>query len=191
MKSIGVFCGSSTGKNPVYQQAALELGKILAEKEIRLIYGGGSIGLMGTLADSVLSEGGEVIGVIPRFLYDKEVGHDGLTELIIVESMHERKQKMAEISEGFVAMPGGIGTMDELFEIFTWSQLALIRGPVALLNINHYFDPVITFLELMVSDGFLRRETKNQLIIAENIPRLISRMCDFSFIEREKWIDKT
>ena len=132
MESVCVFCGSSSGFHPIYKKSAHELGQRIAEEKIRLIYGGGSVGLMGVLADAVMEHGGEVIGIIPQFLYDKEVGHDGLTRLIIVESMHERKQKMAELSNGFIAMPGGIGTMEELFEIFTWSQLALIKKPVAL-----------------------------------------------------------
>ena len=134
MKSICVFCGSSTGFHPIYKKTAYDLGRHIAEENLCLIYGGGSIGLMGVLANAVLEHGGKAIGIIPRFLYEKEVGHDGVSELIIVDSMHERKQKMAELSQGFIAMPGGIGTMEELFEIFTWSQLALIKKPVALLE---------------------------------------------------------
>ena len=191
MKSICVFCGSSAGHNDVFQKATVELGNAIAEKQVRLIYGGGSVGLMGILADTVLDKGGKVIGVIPKFLYDKEVGHDGLSELIIVDSMHERKQKMAEISDGFVAIPGGIGTMDELFEIFTWSQLGLVSCPVALLNINYYFDPVIAFLDQMVHNGFLRKETNDQLIKAGSVRELFSRMSDFSMMLTEQKIDKT
>ena len=138
-----------------------------------------------------MEHGGEVIGIIPQFLYDKEVGHDGLTRLIIVESMHERKQKMAELSNGFIAMPGGIGTMEELFEIFTWSQLALIKKPVALYNINGFYDDITRFLDKMVQEGFLKTETAQSLINSHNIHELMAKMMAFNYRESSKWIDKT
>jgi uncharacterized protein (TIGR00730 family) len=191
MENLCVFCGSGTGHHPGYEVAARELGRRICQEEMRLVYGGGNIGLMGILANTVLECGGEVIGVIPRFLYDKEVGHDGLTRLIIVDSMHERKQKMAELSHGFAALPGGIGTMEELFEIFTWTQLALIKQPVALLNVHGYFDPLIAFLAKMVHEGFLRPETHDSLIYSNNSLELITRMKGFTFTEREKWIGRT
>ena len=191
MKSICVFCGSSTGYHPIYQKAAKDLGKHLAKENIRLIYGGGSVGLMGILADSAMAHGGEVVGIIPRFLYEKEVGHDGVSELVIVESMHERKQKMAEMAQGFVAMPGGIGTMEELFEIFTWSQLALIRKPVALLNINNFYDDILHLLNKMVKEGFLKEINVASLITTQNIHELTAKMLAYHHVETPKWINKT
>ena len=191
MESVCIFCGSSMGFHPVYEKAAYDLGKRIATENIKLIYGGGSVGLMGVLADAVLEHGGEVVGIIPQFLYDKEVGHDDLTELIIVESMHERKQKMAELSHGFIAMPGGIGTLEELFEIFTWSQLALTKKPIAIYNVNHFYDDIINFLNKMVKDGFLKKETVNLLINSHNIHELIAKMMAFNYTETQKWIDKT
>jgi uncharacterized protein (TIGR00730 family) len=179
------------GFHAEYEDNARKLGKHLSENKIELIYGGGSVGLMGVLANTVLESGGKVTGVIPRFLYEQEVGHDGVSELIIVESMHERKQKMAELSEGFVAFPGGIGTMEELFEIYTWLQLALIKSPVALLNINNYFDHIVQFLDNMVSAGFLKRETRELLIVSDDIDSLLAQMEQFAFIEEKKWIDRT
>lgn len=191
MKSICVFCGSSTGFHPIYKKTAYDLGKHIAEENLSLIYGGGSIGLMGVLANAVLENGGKAIGIIPRFLYEKEVGHDGVSELIIVDSMHERKQKMAELSQGFIAMPGGIGTMEELFEIFTWAQLALIKKPVALLNVNNFYDDVIHFLNKMVREGFINEVTVKSLINSHNIQELIAKMMAFNYIETPKWITKT
>jgi len=191
MKSICVFCGSSTGFHPIYKKTAYDLGRHIAEENLCLIYGGGSIGLMGVLANAVLEHGGKAIGIIPRFLYEKEVGHDGVSELIIVDSMHERKQKMAELSQGFIAMPGGIGTMEELFEIFTWAQLALIKKPVALLNVNNFYDDVIHFLNKMVREGFIKEVTVKSLINSHNIQELIAKMMAFNYIETPKWIAKT
>lgn len=191
MKSICVFCGSSTGFHPIYEKSAYDLGKHIAKEKLSLIYGGGSIGLMGILANSVLEHGGEAIGIIPRFLYEKEVGHDGVSELIIVDSMHERKQKMAEMSQGFVAMPGGIGTMEELFEIFTWAQLALIRKPVAVFNVNNFFDEIIQFLNKMVHEGFIKEITVKSLINSHNIHELMAKMMAYHHVETPKWIDKT
>jgi len=191
MESVCVFCGSSSGFHPIYKKTAYELGQRIAEEKITLIYGGGSVGLMGVLADAVMEHGGVAIGIIPQFLYDKEVGHDGLTKLIIVESMHERKQKMAELAQGFIAMPGGIGTMEELFEIFTWSQLALIKKPVALYNINGFYDDIAHFLDKMVHEGFLKIETVNSLINSHNIHELMAKMMAFNYHETQKWIDRT
>jgi uncharacterized protein (TIGR00730 family) len=191
MKSICVFCGSSMGYHPIYEKSAYDLGRHIANENIRLVYGGGSIGLMGVMADAAMKHGGEVIGIIPRFLYEKEVGNDSVSELIIVESMHERKHKMAELSQGFIAMPGGIGTMEELFEIFTWSQLALIKKPVALLNVNKYYAHIISFLQNMVSEGFLLESNLRSLIISDNIHMLVAKMMAYNYAETPKWIDKT
>jgi len=191
MKKLCVFCGSSMGFNPEYQKVARLLGKRLADEKIELVYGGGNIGLMGILANTILQNGGKVTGVIPRFLYDLEVGHDNVSELIIVESMHERKQIMAQRAEGFMALPGGIGTMEELFEIFTWLQLALVKRPVAIFNVNGFYNPIIDFLNKMVSEGFLKKETRELLIESDNLDELLTKMKNFTFIAEKKWIDKT
>lgn len=191
MKSICVFCGSSMGFHPIYKKSAYDLGKQIARENLSLVYGGGSVGLMGVLANSVLEHGGKVIGIIPRFLYEQDVGHDGVTELIIVESMHERKQKMAELAHGFIAMPGGIGTMEELFEIFTWSQLALIKRPVAIFNVNHFFDDITKFLTKMINEGFLKEVNVTTLINSQDIHELLAKMKAFNYKEIPKWIDRT
>jgi len=153
--NICVFCGSATGLNPVYAESARELGKLLASSSHTLVYGGGNIGLMGILADSVLDNNGEVIGVIPDFLLQREVGHRGVTKLEVVDSMHERKKRMEDLADAFIAMPGGWGTLDELAEILTWRQLGIVTQPIGLLNINQYFNPLLEQMRSMVSDGFL------------------------------------
>ena len=168
-----VFCGSATGENPVYAESARELGRLLAKSSHSLIYGGGNVGLMGILADTVLSHGGEVIGVIPDFLVQREVGHHGVSKLEIVESMHERKKRMADLSDAFIAMPGGWGTLDELAEILTWRQLGLIYQPIGLLNINQYFDPLLEQMRSMVSDGFLRADNVEFLRVEKTAERLL------------------
>lgn len=167
MKNICVFCGSGEGNNPVFKQVAIELGALLAKKGKRLVYGGGNIGLMGIVADTVLKNGGEVIGVIPDFLMKREVGHLGLTELIVVKSMHERKQKMAELADGFIAMPGGFGTLEELAEIVTWVQLKLIDKPVALLNVAHYYNNLISQVDMMLQNEFTSGEHREILKSAD------------------------
>lgn len=156
--NICVFCGSSSGKNPIYASAAKEFGSLLAAGNHTLVYGGGNVGLMGVVADAVLHGNGKVIGVIPKFLMDREVGHTGLTSLEVVASMHERKKRMADLSDAFVAIPGGWGTLEELAEILTWKQLDLITQPVAVLNTNEFFSPLLTQMKSMVSEGFLREE---------------------------------
>ena len=178
MEKLCVFCGSSKGINNAYVAAAKRLGKLMAEQKIELIYGGGSIGIMGELANAVLENGGRVTGVIPKFLYDKEVGHDDITKLIIVETMHERKMTMASLSEGFLALPGGIGTLEELFEIYTWNQLSLVKHPVALLNVEGYFDELIRFMEKMEKEGFIRSHTQNILIKCNDVEQVLHRMRD-------------
>ncbi len=165
MKRIAVFCGSAKGHNPVYEANAVELAKEFLQNDISLVYGGGSIGLMGVLADTMLAGNGEVFGVIPRKIFDWEVGHSGLTSLEIVDSMHQRKARMADLSDGFIAIPGGIGTLDEFIEIFTWLQLGYHNKPVALINTNDYFNPLIAFLDQMVEEGFLQSEMRESLII--------------------------
>ncbi len=191
MKSVCVFCGSSMGKHPIYKKSAHDLGEQIAKEKLSLIYGGGSVGLMGILANAVLEHGGEVIGVIPEFLYNHELGHDGVSELIIVDSMHQRKQKMADLADGFIAMPGGIGTLEELFEIFTWSQLALIKKPVAIFNVNHFYDNIFELLNKMAAEGFIKKETVKSLIFSQNIQELFVMMKDFKFIESPNRFDRT
>jgi len=188
MKSLCIYCGSSFGTNPAYREEAVRLGKILTNQGITLVYGGGSVGLMGLLADSVLSGGGEVIGVIPRFLQEKEVGHDNLTELILVDSMHERKLRMSELADGFIAMPGGFGTLEELAEILTWVQLGLIQKPVGILNIEHFYDHLIAQLDHMVDRELLRSQNRDLLIVDQNVVQLIDKMDRYQPSMVEKWI---
>jgi uncharacterized protein (TIGR00730 family) len=176
MKSLCVFCGSSSGNAPEYGEAARELGATLASRHIKIVYGGGRVGLMGALADAALQAGGEVIGVIPQMLLDKEVGHVGLTELRVVHTMSERKWLMGELSDAFIALPGGIGTMDELFEAWTWTQLAIHRKPCGLLNFNGYYDPLVTFLDRSVEEGFLRPRHRAALLVERDLNLLLERL---------------
>lgn len=171
---ICVFCGSSSGVNPVYSRTAKELGALIAQRNHSLVYGGGNVGLMGIVADSVLENRGEVIGVIPRFLMDREVGHSGLTSLEIVSSMHERKKRMADLSDAFVAIPGGWGTLEELAEILTWKQLGLISQPVGVLNVNRFFDPLLQQMKQMVGEGFLREENFSSIKTSESPAEMLS-----------------
>ena len=165
LKKLAVFCGSSNGSSDVYVEAAKKLGKELAKRNIALVYGGASVGVMGAVADSVLEEGGYVIGVMPSFLDDREIAHKNLTELIIVDSMHERKAKMADLADGFIALPGGPGTLEEFFEIFTWAQLGLHNKPCGLLNINHYYDPLITLFNHMSDEQFLHEKYRTMALV--------------------------
>ncbi|GAB3269330.1 TIGR00730 family Rossman fold protein [Larkinella harenae] len=179
MKSIVVYCGSSAGTNPVYREAARELGEKFAEKAIRLIYGGGNVGLMGAMADAVLSNGGQVTGVIPNFLAALEVAHNTLTELHFVETMHERKFKMVQFAKGVIALPGGYGTFDELFEILTWRQLQLYDGPIGVLNVNGFYDLLLQQLDRMVDDGFLKAENRDLLIVATTGEELLAKIEEY------------
>lgn len=174
--NICVFCGSATGNRPVYAEAARELGKLMAKASHSLVYGGGNVGLMGIIADTILSENGEVIGVIPDFLLQREVGHRGITRLEVVESMHMRKKRMADLSDAFIAMPGGWGTLDELAEILTWRQLGLIDQPIGLLNIQHFFDPLLHQMRLMTDEGFLRSDNVGLLRVENSPEKLLERL---------------
>lgn len=178
MQSIVVYCGSSPGTKAIYTEVARELGQKLAERNIRLIYGGGGFGLMGTVANTVLEHGGEVTGVIPNFLAELEVAHQTLTELHFVETMHERKFKMVTLARGVIALPGGYGTLDELFEILAWRQLKLYDGPVALINVNGYYDLQLQQLDRMVKDGFLKQQNRDMLIVAETVDEALTKMLD-------------
>lgn len=191
MKHLCIFCGSSKGNDPVYENTALELAEIIVNQELTMVYGGGSIGIMGVLADKILSLNGQVIGVIPKFLYDLEVGHDNVTELIIVDSMHERKQKMAEISDGFLALPGGFGTLEEMGEILTWIQLKLIRKPIGLLNINGFYDQFLNMLDNMVEAGFLKKNNRDILLSSNDPGKIINIIKNAPVFEDTKWIEKT
>jgi uncharacterized protein (TIGR00730 family) len=179
MRRICVYCGSSPGRRPEYAEAARSLASELVKREIGLVYGGASIGIMGELANSVLEEGGEVIGVMPQALVDKEVSHKGLTELRVVNSMHERKAMMAELSDGFIALPGGLGTLEELFEILTWSQLGIHSKPIALLNSVHYFDHLLRFMNQTVDEGFVKKPHRDMLLVDEQADRLLDLMADY------------
>lgn len=176
MKSIVVYCGSKVGKKPAYALAAKQLGKYLAKNDFRLVYGGGSVGLMGVVADAALENGGKVVGVIPRFLDNQEVGHQGISELIVVEDMHTRKQKMTSLSQGAIALPGGLGTLEELSEVLTWDQLRLIQRPIGLLNVDGFYDPLLQQLDHMVSEGFLSRETRSKLLVDSSVEELMRKM---------------
>ncbi len=165
MRSIGVFCGSQAGRNPAYGEVTREFGEILASRGVTVVYGGGHVGLMGMLADAVLGGGGKVIGVIPQALVDRELAHGSLTRLHVVRTMHERKALMAELSEGFAALPGGFGTADELFEILTWAQLGLHSKPIGILNADGFFDGLLAWLDRAVREGFLRAEHRDQLLV--------------------------
>lgn len=176
MNCITVFCGSSYGKNEVYKTTAYELGKRLAENGINLIYGGASVGLMGTVADGALQNGGRAIGVLPRFLSDRELAHKDLTELIVVETMHERKYRMSELCDGVIAMPGGFGTIEELFEMLTWAQLGLHHKPVGILNIDGFYDELLMFVETMIEKGFLREINREFILVDSDIDGLLDKM---------------
>ncbi len=173
-KRIAVFCGSSKGKSTVFTEAARELADTFLSRDIGLVYGGGSVGLMGVMADHMMNMGGEVIGVIPKKLYEWEVGHTGITKLHIVDSMHERKALMADLSDAFIAMPGGIGTLDELMEIYTWKQLGYHQKPIGILNSDNYFDMMFTFMKKMVDESFLKQETYEELMIHSDPDTLVS-----------------
>ena len=179
MYSVCVFCGSSPGDDPGYLTLAHELGDLLARRDLTLVYGGGRVGLMGALADAALAAGGRVIGVIPQMLLDKEVGHRGLTQLHVVSTMAQRKQLMGDLSDAFVTLPGGIGTMDELFEAWTWTQLDLHHKPCGLLNHAGYYDALIAFLDNAVERGFLRPRHRAALIVDTDMSRLLERLTSY------------
>jgi uncharacterized protein (TIGR00730 family) len=179
MRRICVYCGSSAGFDPVYKSAAVELGALLAAQNIGLVYGAGKIGLMGALADAALAGGGEVIGIIPHHLIAMEVGHRQLTSLIAVDSMHARKHQMADLSDAFIALPGGIGTAEEVLEVFTWLQLGIHAKPVGVLNVNGYFDHLLQFLLHMESSGFLKRAHREMLIVEQDPAKLLDLLRGF------------
>lgn len=190
MKRVCVFCGSSPGINPVYMETARQVGRLLAERGMGLVYGGGSVGLMGAVADGALEAGGEVIGIIPEAMAGTEVAHYGLYDLRIVASMHERKAQMAELSDGFMALPGGIGTFEEFFEVLTWAQLRLHRKPCALLNVAGYYDPVLTLLDHAVAERFLRPQHRQTVLTDTDPSRLLDAMAAYEPPQVDKWIPR-
>ncbi|MER2998057.1 TIGR00730 family Rossman fold protein [Pontibacter populi] len=189
MKSIGIFCGANTGQDPIYSEASVALGKLMAEQTIALVYGGGNVGLMGVIADAVLEYGGKAIGVIPQSLVDREVAHKGLHELHVVQTMHERKAIMAARSDAFVAMPGGFGTFDEICEIITWNQLGIIKKPVAFYNINGYYDKFFEMISHTITEGFVKKDQLENLIIEDNPVILLQKIREFSDATSDYWID--
>ncbi len=187
MKSITVFCGSSLGSDAQFQSEAQLLGQRLAEEQCTLVYGGAKIGLMGALANGALEANGKVIGIIPTFLKKNEVVHDGLTELIEVESMHERKHQMSELADGFIALPGGFGTLEELFEILTWAQLNRHQKPIGILNTDGYYDELLAFIHKMVDKKFLRPVNLDLMIVSSSIDNLLEQMANYTQPELPRW----
>jgi uncharacterized protein (TIGR00730 family) len=191
LQRICVFCGSSSGTQSIYTHAAETVGRLLAQQGAELVYGGGNVGLMGTVADSCLAHGGRVVGVIPQLLVDKEVAHTGLTELRIVGSMHERKALMADLSDAFIVLPGGFGTWEEFCEILTWSQLGIQRKACALLNVNGYYNPLLQMADNAVAEGFLRPSHRDLLLSDDDPTRLLDRLNAYAVPTLDKWIDRS
>jgi uncharacterized protein (TIGR00730 family) len=189
LSSICVFCGSNGGADPAYLAAAEAVGTGLAQRGIRVVYGGGRVGMMGAVADAARRAGGEVVGVIPQQIFDLEIGHTGLDDLRVVGSMHERKALMAELSDAFVALPGGIGTLEELFEVYTWAQLGIHAKPLALLDVAGYYRPLAAFLDHAVAQRFLRPETREMLAVADDFDGLLQTLERWQPAPMHKWID--
>lgn len=190
MKSIAVFCASSLGYASIFEETAYQLGKMLAQKQITLVYGGGKLGLMGVIANAVMEHGGQVIGVIPRFLSTKEVAHEGITDLIMVETMHERKLRMSDLCEGVIVLPGGFGTLDELAEMLTWAQLGLHQKPIGILNVEGYYDPLDNLFRTMEENGLLKTINRKIALFADNLKELFTLMENYRPIPVKKWLDK-
>jgi uncharacterized protein (TIGR00730 family) len=185
-----VFCGSSSGRESGYTGLAVQLAQELAQRNIGIVYGGGRVGLMGALADAALAAGGQVIGVMPQALIDREIAHRGLTELRVVGSMHQRKALMAELADGFIALPGGIGTLEELFEVWSWAQLGFHRKPCGLLDVDGFFDPLIQFLDHLVTAGFVRPAHRSMLLLATSPADLLSQFAGYEAPKVGKWITR-
>ncbi len=190
MKRVCVFCGSNQGLRPAYKEAAWHMGQALALQGVGLVYGGGNVGLMGVVADATLAAGGEVIGVIPEALVAKEIGHTGLTDLRVVRSMHERKALMAELSDAFVALPGGCGTLEEFCEVLTWTQLGLHRKPCGLLNVEGYYDHLITFFDHAIAEQFIRPEHRSLVLQEQEPMRLLKLLAESKPLLIDKWINR-
>ena len=188
MNSLCVFCGSNPGASPAYAEAAARLGRTLAKRGLTLVYGGGRVGLMGVVADAALAAGGKVVGVIPEALATRELAHGGLSDLQVVGSMHDRKARMSELSDGFIALPGGIGTLEEWFEVWTWSQLGFQPKPCGLLNVAGYYDPLLAFLDRMTGERFLASRHRAMAIVDQEIERLLDRLTAFEPPVVPRWI---
>jgi uncharacterized protein (TIGR00730 family) len=188
--SVAVYCGSNSGTDPAFADAAASLGRLLAERGLRLVYGGGHVGLMGTVADAVLDGGGEAHGVITRALEQKEIAHAGLTSLRVTETMHERKAAMADAADAFVMLPGGYGTLDEFFEVLTWAQLGIQAKPCAILDVAGYFDPLRAFLDGAVAAGFVHPAHRDMVIMDDDPARLLDRLAAWTPVEVSKWLDR-
>lgn len=185
-----VFCGSSPGANPAYREAAETLGRTLANRGWGLVYGGGKVGIMGAVADATLAAGGEVIGVIPQALMQKELGHTGITKLEVVGSMHERKKRMADLADGFVALPGGLGTLEEIFETLTWAQLGIHSKPCAFLNVEGYYNSLLEFLDRSVEERFVRAAHREMILVDNSPTALLDRIEAYDAPRLEKWMDR-
>ncbi|HET9704981.1 MAG TPA: TIGR00730 family Rossman fold protein [Vicinamibacterales bacterium] len=190
MRRLCVFCGSSVGNNSAYADAAEAMGALLAKRGIGLVYGGGHVGLMGVIAEAALAAGGEVIGVIPRALFEREIGHSGVTDLRIVDSMHTRKAMMADLADAFVAMPGGVGTFEELFEAITWTQLGLHRKACGLLNVAGFYSPLAAFIDQAVSEGFIKPIHRAAIVVDDDPERLLDTLSTVQVPDVPKWIKK-
>jgi uncharacterized protein (TIGR00730 family) len=189
LSAICVFCGSNAGADPAYLGAAQTVGRGLAERGIRVIYGGAKVGMMGALADAARGAGGEVVGVIPRQMLDREIGHTGIDDLRVVGSMHERKALMTELADAFIALPGGIGTLDELFEAYTWAQLGIHAKPLGLLDVAGYFERLVAFLDHAVAERFLRAQTRDMLLVADDLDALLAALQAWRQAPVSKWMD--
>ena len=189
LSSVCVFCGSNAGANPAYLEAADVVGRSLAQRSVRVVYGGATVGMMGALADAVRGEGGDVVGIIPQAIFDREIGHTGLDDLRVVGSMHERKALMAELSDAFIALPGGIGTLEEVFEVYTWAQLGIHTKPLGLLDVAGYFQPLVTFLDHAVRERFLRPEMRTLLAVNDDLDELLAALAASEPVSLQKWID--
>lgn len=191
MRRLCVFCGSSVGVKDAYGAAARAFGALLARRKIGLVYGGGNVGLMGVIADAVMEHGGEAIGVIPQSLADREIAHAGITQLRLVDSMHARKAMMAELSDGFVAMPGGVGTFEEFFEAVTWTQLGLHRKPCGLLNVDGFYTPLAAFIDQAVAEGFIKPVHRAAIVVDDDAERLLDTLATIRLPDVPKWIGKS
>jgi uncharacterized protein (TIGR00730 family) len=185
---MAVYCGSSSGTDEIYAQQAYLLGTVMAQRKIGLVFGGGKVGLMNSVANGVLAYGGEAVGVLPKFLDRVELAHEELTEMVVVSTMHERKYRMYELSDGIIALPGGYGTLDELFEMLTWEQLGLHKKPIGILNTNGFYDSLLEFLRSMAGKGFLKEEYREMLLVSNNVPGLLELMENFRPPSVGKWI---
>lgn len=188
IRRVCVFCGSAPGFSPVYRQAAEEVGRLIASSGFTLVYGGGRVGLMGIVADACLEAGGQAIGIIPKALYERELGHTGLTELLVVGSMHERKALMSDKADAFLALPGGFGTLEELFEVVTWLQLGVHRKPCGILNLAGYFDPLLALCDRAVGEGFISQHDRNLLLSADEAGALMDKILSFEPPTSTKWM---